>query len=301
MEDLANNKKIDTGERLGAMILDHGSMSFISMAFSIPWAVSFFANVFKSSEDGPNLNFMAGPWGYLTMLGFALYFCKDCINGRSIAKRLLKLQVVDNATGQVATPLQCFVRDIFIVIWPIEGIVALINTSRRLGDRVAGTKLVVFDPNLNQPKINIIKILIPVALAYGCMFLILIPFNKLNRVFEVHKINYLKNSFNQQSSTELEQLLGDSLGNYFTPSVKVYDSIQRENVKFISIILQLKENYIEKESKYKELNTLTTDLIYSKYPKEKFTGQVQYIYRTSGQMQSTINYIGTPIISKTEK
>lgn len=299
--NVTDNKQISTGTRLGAMLLDHLFMTMIAMVFFIPGMISGFADAFKVSHEQTNPNFMGGALGYIGMLGFAIYFCKDCINGRSIAKRILKLQVVDNSTGQVASPLKCFIRNIFIVIWPIEGIVALVNPSRRLGDRVAGTKLVVFDPTLEQPKVNIGQVLIPVVIAYGLMFLFMLPFKGLMSAMEGQKINYVETSFNQQSSKELEQLLTDSLGQYLTPSVKIYDKIQNEDLKYISTILQLKENYLEDESNYEQLNTLATTLIYSKYPKETFTGQLKYIFQTSGQMQSRSTLLGTDIKPKHEK
>ena len=49
---------------------------------------------------------MSGVSGYLAMFGFALYFCKDIFNGRSIAKRILNFQVVDNYTGESGKPLE---------------------------------------------------------------------------------------------------------------------------------------------------------------------------------------------------
>jgi len=244
---------------------------------------------------------MGGGLGYLSMLGFAIYFCKDCINGRSIAKRILKLQLVDNITGQVASPLKCFLRNIFIAIWPVEVIVALINPSRRLGDRVAGTKLVVFDGTLAQPKVNFGQVLIAVVLAYGLMFLFMLPFKGFMSAMEGNRINYVEASFNQQASKELEQLLTDSLGQILTPSVKVYDKVQHEKLKYISAILQLKENYLEDESTYEQLHSLTTMLIYSKYPKETFTGQLKFIFQASGQMQSRSTGMGTSIKPKREE
>ena len=153
--NLTKNKQIDVGTRLGSMFLDHLFMTMIAMAFFIPGMVSGFAEAFKVTHEQTSPNFMGGGLGYIGLLGFSLYFCKDCVNGRSIAKRILKLQVVDNSTGQVASPIKCFIRDLFIVLWPIEAIISLINTSRRLGDRIAGTKLVTFDSTLEQPKINI--------------------------------------------------------------------------------------------------------------------------------------------------
>ena len=162
-----DNKPISVGTRLGAMLLDHFFMTMIMMVFFLPTMISTFSDAFKVTHEQTDSNFMEGPMFYIAMFGFSLYFCKDIINGRSIAKRILKLQVVDNKTGQVATPLQCFVRDIFCVLWMVEVFVAMANTSRRIGDRVAGTKLVFYDPALEQPKINIGKTILPVIISYG--------------------------------------------------------------------------------------------------------------------------------------
>ena len=155
------------------MLLDHVFMTIIVMVFFLPTLISDFSDAFKISHEQTDSKFMERPTVYIAMLGFALYFCKDIINGRSIAKRILKLQVVDNATGRVATPLQCFVRNIFCVLWPIEVIVAMRNRSGRLGDRVAGTRLVNYDPALEQPKLNIGKTVLTIIIAYGFVLLIM--------------------------------------------------------------------------------------------------------------------------------
>jgi len=146
-------QKVNSGTRFGSMILDHFIMTMIAMIFFIPGMISGFANAFTITHEQTNPDIFGG-MSYLGLIGFAIYFCKDCINGRSIAKRILKLQIVDNTTGQVASPLKCFVRNIFCILWPIEAIVALINPSRRIGDRVAGTRLVIFDQTIEQPKLN---------------------------------------------------------------------------------------------------------------------------------------------------
>jgi uncharacterized RDD family membrane protein YckC len=187
--NVTDNKQISTGTRLGAMLLDHLFMTMIAMVFFIPGMILIFADAFNVTHEQTSPNFMGGTWGYIGLLGFAIYFCKDSINGRSIAKRILKLQVVDNSTEQVASPLKCFIRNIFIIIWPIEGIIALANPSRRLGDRVAGTKLIVFDPTLEQPKTTIVQVLIPVVIAYGLMFLFMLPFKVLMAAMQGKKIH----------------------------------------------------------------------------------------------------------------
>jgi len=292
-----DNRPISVGTRLGTMLLDHVFMTIIAMVFFLPTMISGFSDAFKVSHEQTDFNFMEGPMKYLSMFGFALYFCKDIINGRSIAKRILKLQVVDNKTGQVATPLQCFVRNIFCIIWPIEVIVAMSNTSRRLGDKVAGTKLVYYDPTLEQPKINIGKTLLPVIISYGLIVLIM----QLTPSVKMAKTNYSETSYNQTESKELEKLITDSLGQYLTPDIRVYDTVKNENLKYVSTILKLKENYIAEDNSYNQLHEMTTNLIYSKFPKETFTGQIKYIFQSGGQFQSRTTTIGTYINSKEEK
>src|SRR5882672_5983918 len=138
-------QKVNAGTRLGTMILDHIIMTMILMVFAIPGMINGFMKAFKISHEQADLDL----WGnmiYFMLIGFAIYLCKDSINGRSPAKRILKLQVVDNSTGEVASPIKCFVRNIFCILWPIEVIVVLVNPSRRIGDFVAGTKVATFDP-----------------------------------------------------------------------------------------------------------------------------------------------------------
>jgi uncharacterized RDD family membrane protein YckC len=291
---LPDNSPISAGTRLAAMLLDHIIMTFIAMLFFLPGMVQGFSNAFTVSHEQLDFNFMEGPMQYIGMFGFALYFCKDSINGRSIAKRLLKLQIVDYKSEQAATPLQCFVRNIFCIIWPIEAIIALSNPSRRLGDRVAGTKLVRYQPGLDQPKINIGKIALPIFISYALILLIM----QLMPTFEKAKTNYSETSYNQTESKELEKLLTDSLGQYLTPDIRIYDTIKNERIKYVSTILKLKENYIADDDSYKQLHEMTTYLIYSKLPKETFTGQIKYVFKSSGQFQSRATTIGTYLSEK---
>ncbi|WP_345052542.1 hypothetical protein [Hymenobacter glaciei] len=71
-----------------------------------------------------------------------IYANKDFLQGRSIAKRILGFVVVNRRTKSAASPLRCFIRNITILIWPIEVIMLLINPARRLGDYLAGTECV---------------------------------------------------------------------------------------------------------------------------------------------------------------
>ena len=70
---------------------------------------------------------------------------RDCLaNGQSFGKRAGDVRVVDETTGAPCTAGQSFLRNLFIFL-PIVNIVdicLLIFSGNRLGDRVAGTKVV---------------------------------------------------------------------------------------------------------------------------------------------------------------
>lgn len=85
-----------------------------------------------------NLLFSALPFGLLTFI----ILNKDFYNGQSVVHRILGYKVVQVRTLNTASILQCMLRNITMPIWPIEGLVVLISPKRRLGDFIAGTKLI---------------------------------------------------------------------------------------------------------------------------------------------------------------
>jgi hypothetical protein len=111
---------------------------------------------------------------YLNIIAFSLYFNKDVYSGRSIAKRLLKLQVVDIKTDMPANPIKCLIRNLTLVIWPIEVIVALINNERRIGDFIAGTRLTSYRPVQHNEPVNwawiAVAIMISIIVTYFILF-----------------------------------------------------------------------------------------------------------------------------------
>ena len=292
-------KNVNAGIRLGSMILDHFIMTMIAMLFFIPTMIKTFSGALTISHEQNVDDGFSGPLLYIGLFGFALYFCKDCINGRSIAKRILKLQVIDNKTEQVASPLKCFLRNIFCIIWPVEVIVTLINPSRRIGDQVAGTKVVYYDPTLvEQPNIDIKKLVVPIALAFGLLLLIMLPFQSSKS--SMPKFKYVESSYNDTESKALEKLYSDSLKQNLSASVRVYDKIENQNLKYISVIYRLKENYLVDPGNSRELKRMTMQHLYSMFPENTFTGQAQYVYQVSGSMQTSNNEIGSHITHTTK-
>ena len=68
-------------------------------------------------------------------------------------------------TGKTATPLQCLLRNIFCMIWPIEIIVSFISPTRRIGDFVARTKLVLQESSIKSKK-SAIRIALTLGMSY---------------------------------------------------------------------------------------------------------------------------------------
>ena len=98
----------------------------------------------ETGFSSDSIALLVGVFGLVVCFLTSFYFNKDIFYGRSIAKRILGLQIVDNVTGQVATPFQCLLRNITIAIWPVEVIITLFNPTRRLGDRIARTKTIFY-------------------------------------------------------------------------------------------------------------------------------------------------------------
>ena len=75
------------------------------------------------------------------MVVIALFgmICKDAL-GISVGKLVFKYEVYSQKTDKRATALQKIVRNITLVVWPVEVIVLLLSKrERRLGDMIAGT------------------------------------------------------------------------------------------------------------------------------------------------------------------
>lgn len=234
-------EQINAGERIWEMVLDQIIMLPIAMIFTIPGMVNGFRSVSDISHDQVSPDIF-GNMDFLMFIGFALYFCKDSINGQSPAKRILKLQVIDKATKKPSTPIKCFIRNIFTILWPIELVASLINPNRRIGDYVAGTMLVPLDKPVQQEKKDWRQIGISFALAYILMLLITLPFSIINSRTTNFDADYDETTLNEFVSKETEKLFTDSLGNHLTADIRVYDKIKGEEIKYVSLILKLKRN-----------------------------------------------------------
>lgn len=131
------------GRRLNAMSMDFSMM----IAIIFPILALFFIPYFIIIESLDNVNELFPIWIGIIPFSIFPFFTinKDYYKAKSIAKRHFGYQVNDLKSNKPATELQCVIRNSTIIIWPLEVIVTMFNSQRRLGDLLAGTKLIDAD------------------------------------------------------------------------------------------------------------------------------------------------------------
>ena len=72
----------------------------------------------------------------------SLFVVRDVLfKGRSVAKRIFKLRVIDNETNEIPEKKKLVIRNLFFFIYPIEAIL-LIATNKSIGDMITNTTVV---------------------------------------------------------------------------------------------------------------------------------------------------------------
>lgn len=177
-------KTPEVGNRLAMMALDHILFSVAGAIIMLPILfVSFFATL---KEGGPNpatggQAIFGGIQVMLVLSAFimAIYLNKDAINGCSLAKRILGARVVNMSDGQTASPMKCMIRNLTLILWlfwPIEALLALLTSDRRrLGDYLAGTRVVMQAPDNPPPALDWGKILLSYLVGVGLLVLLMLP------------------------------------------------------------------------------------------------------------------------------
>lgn len=123
--------------RIAAFCIDHIVMSALMVSL-------VFLMIGPGFIDRMNNNHMGTSILAVIIPLFFIYFTKDSIHGISIGKWIMGI-MVRNENDYQATPSfwKLFIRNIFIVVWPVEFIVlAVRNDKKRIGDLLAKTAVV---------------------------------------------------------------------------------------------------------------------------------------------------------------
>ena len=145
--------------RIAAFFIDHFVMSFLMVAIVFLALGSDFMN-----ENNPTKMFTT--MLYVMLPGFLLYFAKDCIKGISVGKWIMGIMIRDeNNPNEIPSIGRLLLRNLFIMIWPVEFIVLATNDKKkRLGDKVAKT-IVVKNP-ITPKKLPRIMAIVVIAVSF---------------------------------------------------------------------------------------------------------------------------------------
>jgi uncharacterized RDD family membrane protein YckC len=129
-------------QRIRSAILDHLSMGLVLIVLGSPL---FMYDIYKTIQNGhPDFEEQLWTTIYSCLLG-SIYFNKDALLGQGIGKKICRLQVIDRKTKKAANPLKCLLRNITILIWPLELAVVLFKKNRRIGDLIANTEIASYE------------------------------------------------------------------------------------------------------------------------------------------------------------
>lgn len=107
-----------------------------------------------------------------SIIALVILAIKDCFKGTSLGKWMLGIRVVDVESGKIPSVSKSIVRNIFIVIWPVEFFALLFSKDkRRIGDKIANT-IVVRERNKSSIKRVLIIILTVIIFLSSFIFLI---------------------------------------------------------------------------------------------------------------------------------
>ena len=74
-----------------------------------------------------------------------LFINKDYFRSKSIGKRIFGQIIINKSDSKPATSLKCMLRNLTIFIFPVEAIILVFWNKERIGDSIAGTKVVASD------------------------------------------------------------------------------------------------------------------------------------------------------------
>lgn len=132
--------------------------------------------------------FLGYPLLILALFGLLVtcFLSKDCFNGQSIGKRLMKIQVVDRQTGNPVSNIRLMIRNLSLVVWKIEALILIITKEKRLGDMLAKTKVI---HQSNRQKIRFdFNLFISLVLCY-VVSIIIVPICFFSSTFIFYLLN----------------------------------------------------------------------------------------------------------------
>ena len=131
------------GKRLGAFMIDFLIAACVQGLLFIPFIILPLIQKTITGAEVTSRNL------WLTLATFSYILLRDLPLGRSIGKKALRLQA-RGADGSRASPAQLIVRNLFVVLYPVEAVWLLATSGRkRLGDIAARTGVFEYEARVS--------------------------------------------------------------------------------------------------------------------------------------------------------
>lgn len=130
-----DNKESIFRKRLLAVGID---IAILVLVFMIANIIPIYDDYIMTARDFGRSYYIV--YGIILLIIEIGFLCKDVIGGQSIGKKIVHIKVV-NADESKANLLQLIIRNITILIWPIEVIILLLG-KRKIGDVISKTMIV---------------------------------------------------------------------------------------------------------------------------------------------------------------
>lgn len=226
---------VKTGHRFAGMFIDY-MIVFIGLGFLSVLSLILMDFSDLAMESSYNMAEAVTKWAIIIL--FALWMAKDVFGARSLAKRALKQQILHNKTEAAADPFVTLLRNLLSFAWPLEFIWALINPERRLGDFVAGTKLVSYQDQSPAASPELWRSFAALGISLLFWFLLINPIFPEYGEGRGSELAPQVESLNEAKSQKLTEALAFKMGQAFPEiEAKVYDSSNEEGEGFIEVSL----------------------------------------------------------------
>ncbi len=232
-------QKSSRKRRIVAFVIDHFVLTFLMVSI-------VFLALGPNFMDDNNPGKMTAIMTAVMLPGFVLYFAKDSIKGVSVGKWIMGIMVRDdNNQNEIPSFGRLFLRNLLIIIWPVEFIVLATNDQKkRLGDKIVQTVVV---KNLNKPtKLPRIIALIGV----GISFFVFVLFTAGNAMknSDAYKITVSEIEKNEQIISETGGIKGYGMMPTGGISISNGQGQAQLQIKVLGIKKDLNVNvYLEKE------------------------------------------------------
>lgn len=179
--------------RIAAFMIDHMLLTFLMVSIT-------FLALGPNFMDDDSITKMGATMAAVMIPGFLLYFGKDSMGGKSPGKWVMGIMVRDVESPTKNPSIgKMFVRNLFLIIWPVEFIVLATSEERkRLGDKTVKA-WVVRNPEKpgKAPRIGVIVI---IAIAFFSFLLLFVGAAMKNS--EAYKVAVSEIERNQEIVSE---------------------------------------------------------------------------------------------------